>query len=386
MPRKNRYKPRKDGRYYALVNTGEFDESGRPVRISLYGKTSKELEEKVDSLKAQIKTGKYIVKKDETFENYSHRFVELYKSKKEYNTRRMYSDIINSYLVPAFGSFLLSDIKRTDVQALINEHAEHPRTCQQIKIVLKQIMNSALEDHLIQDTPWHRIEMPKYIPPKRRTLTPLEEQALNKATLSPEDHLLVMILFGCGLRLEEVLALQIDDIDLNTEEVIIHHAIIFKNNLAELKPVPKSPSGFRRVPIPAFLIDEVRFYTKRIKKEVNGATDAFLFTYKGKPYSKSHFYDRWELIIKALNAAVGTEENPAPISGLTSRVFRYNYATILYYSGITLKKAVELMGHADEKMILRIYAQLDEERENAKKKLADIRPGMPRTGTISKIS
>lgn len=386
MPRKNRYKPRKDGRYYTQVCTGEYDDTGRPIRIPLYGKSSRELEEKVDALKAQIKSGKYIVRRHDTFESYANRFVELYKSNKEYNTRRMYQDILGTYLIPEFGNFLLSEIKRTDIQALINANAEHPRTCQQIKIVLKQIMASALEDHLIQDTPWHRIDMPKYNPPKRRALTPLEEQALNTAVLSPEDHLLVMLFFACGLRLEENIALQVQDIDLKTEEVIIHHVVVFKNNRAELKSVPKSPSGFRRVPIPAFLINEVRFYTMRVKKEHSGASDAHLFTYKGELYSKSHFYDRWNLIVAALNRAVGTDEEPTPISGLTSRVFRYNYATILYYSGISLKKAVELMGHADEKMILRIYAQLDEQRENTKEKLSGIRPGMPRTGEQIKIS
>lgn len=386
MPRKNRYSPRKDGRYYALVGTGEYDDYGRAIRIPLYGDTSRELEEKVDALKAQIKSGKYVVKKKTTFEDYANTFVNLYKSKKEYNTLRMYRTILDTYLIPEWGNRLIPEIKRTDIQALINANADHPRTCQQIKIVLKQILTSAQEDHYIQDTPWHRIEMPKYVPPKRRILTPLEEHALNIAALPPDMHLLVMLLFGCGLRLEELLALQVGDIDLQNQEVIIHHTIIFQNNQPILKPVPKSPSGFRSIPIPAFLSEEARFYTLRTKKEHLGADNAFLFTYKGQPYSKSHFYDVWDKIIQALNDAVGTDEAPSPISGLTTRVFRYNYATILYYSGITLKKAVELMGHSDEKMILRVYAQLDEEREDAKKKLADIRPGMPRTCPDIKIS
>ena len=120
MARKNRYKPRKDGRYYTLVGTGEYDEYGRPIRIPLYGDSSKDLEEKVDALKAQIKTGKYVVKKNTTFEDYANTFVSLYKSKREYNTQRMYKTILDTYLIPEFGNWLLSDIKRTDIQALIN--------------------------------------------------------------------------------------------------------------------------------------------------------------------------------------------------------------------------------------------------------------------------
>ena len=70
--------------------------------------------------------------------------------------------------------------------------------------------------------------------------------------------MLVMLLFGCGLRLEELLALQVQDIDLPAEELVIHHVIIFQNNQPVLKNIPKSPSGFRRIPIPAFLIEEVK--------------------------------------------------------------------------------------------------------------------------------
>lgn len=378
MPRKNRYKPRKDGRFFTLVGTGEYDESGRPIRIPLYGESSKELEEKVDALKAQIKSGKYTLKSKDTFEVYANKYVDLYKSHGEYNTKRMYRTILDTYLIPAFGNRLLSEIKKTDIQQLINDNADHPRTCEQIKIVLKQILTSAVDDHYISESPWRKINLPKYTPPKRRILTTDEEKALNKASLFPDEHFLIMLFFGCGLRLEEVLGLQVQDIDLDTGDVVVHHVIIFEKNRPVLKPVPKSPSGFRRVPIPDFLLAEAKFYTLRIKKEHFGASDAFLFTYKGEAYSKSHFYDVWESIIKKMNASIATEDNPTPITGLTSRVFRYNYATILYYSGITLKKAVELMGHSDEKMILKIYAQLDEERENARSKLASIRPGMAR--------
>lgn len=42
---------------------------------------------------------------------------------------------------------------------------------------------------------------------------------------------------------------------------------------------------------------------------------------------------------------------------------------MLYYSGISQKKAVELMGHSDIKMIMEVYAHLDEEKESVQEKL-----------------
>ena len=44
---------------------------------------------------------------------------------------------------------------------------------------------------------------------------------------------------------------------------------------------------------------------------------------------------------------------------------RHSYGTMLYYSGIGIKKAQELMGHSSAKMLYEIYAHLDEQRENA---------------------
>ena len=57
------------------------------------------------------------------------------------------------------------------------------------------------------------------------------------------------------------------------------------------------------------------------------------------------------------------------ITGLTAHIFRHNYCTMLYYSGISQKKAVELMGHSDIKMIMEVYAHLDEEKEAVQEKL-----------------
>ena len=43
--------------------------------------------------------------------------------------------------------------------------------------------------------------------------------------------------------------------------------------------------------------------------------------------------------------------------------FRHTYCTMLYEAGIDLKTAQRWMGHADEKMILHIYAHLTDRQE-----------------------
>ena len=48
----------------------------------------------------------------------------------------------------------------------------------------------------------------------------------------------------------------------------------------------------------------------------------------------------------------------------TNHQLRHSYCTMLYYSGIKIKKAQELMGHSSADMVYNIYTHLDNEREN----------------------
>lgn len=75
---------------------------------------------------------------------------------------------------------------------------------------------------------------------------------------------------------------------------------------------------------------------------------------------------------KKMNAAVITEAEKqmkvTPIT-LTAHYFRHNYCTLLYYSGLSVGKAVELMGHVDYKMIMQIYKHLDDQKEHTNEKI-----------------
>ena len=50
-------------------------------------------------------------------------------------------------------------------------------------------------------------------------------------------------------------------------------------------------------------------------------------------------------------------------------VFRHDFCTKLYYSEISRKKAVEIMGHASYQMIEKVYAALDEKQEKSSEKI-----------------
>ena len=149
------------------------------------------------------------------------------------------------------------------------------------------------------------------------------------------------------------------EIDLNRKTVQINQVRVEDmHGVAHIIPTAKNASSLRIVPLPDKYINMYGEYLKgftgliwaREKQPDTPLTDNFFDTF-------------WRRIIKKLSAVCPS------CSELTAHMFRHNYATMLYYSNISLKMAAKLLGHANTNMIMSIYAHLDEEKENAAEKL-----------------
>ena len=140
-----------------------------------------------------------------TFSEYAENWFRTYKCNKAINTKAMYQNIINTHLIPNIGHLRLSDIRKSDIQNIINQNYSKPETCRKIIMVLKQIMESATEDRLIVLNPVNRIELPAKPESKKRALTELEKKAIMNAELSQMERAYINVLFYFGLRREEAL-------------------------------------------------------------------------------------------------------------------------------------------------------------------------------------
>lgn len=363
---KSRYKRRSDGRYATTITVGRKPD-GNPDKIFLSAKTEKELDKKVLEARMKLKSGELVKNSDTLLKKYTEDWLKTYKASAGINTLAMYNNIIYHYIIPTLGDHPLDKIRRSDVQGLINKNQEHPRTCEQIRMTLIQILNSAVEDKLLVENAAKKVTLPKRQKAERRALTDLEKEAVKKADFSPRERAFIFLLFYFGLRRGEALALTKADFDFKRNVLTINKSVVFDVNHPVVKDGAKSDAGNRSLPIPA----GVQGFLKDFLRSV----DTF-YIFPGKSFetlSKTQYVRMWSQIIKKMNDAVTSENEKAigsqPISGLTAHIFRHNYCTMLYYSGISQKKAVELMGHADIKMIMEVYAHLDDKKESVQEKL-----------------
>jgi integrase len=355
-----KYKKGKDGYFSTKVWDGTYVD-GKKHRVNLRTKkSSKALENMVKEMEQDVQARKHVKQSDITFLQYARTWKKVYKNQRQNGTKSMYENIIEKHF-SALENLKLQDVDRIHLQLLINNANGKSRTQQQILLTFKQILKSAVADHLfpanVMEDIFRNIEPIKYTPAEKRPLTDYERKAIFEANFNESDRIFVYILFGCGLRRGEALALTVFDFNLKNREVTINKSHEFVNDKPFQKN-PKSSNGFRTIPIPDIIVPQLYSYISSLKLNKK----IYLFTMQnGQPLTKSSYDKMWNRIKKRMQE-VSTEE----ISGLTAHVFRHNYCTNLCYQipTISIKKIAQLLGDT-EKMVLEVYNHIILEKEDA---------------------
>lgn len=370
---KAKYAKNARGEWETKIWDGTYNVDGSKHRKRLVSKkSSADLERQVNQLKSEVENGRYVQSTDVGFLEYARGWLLTKKAAREMNTRKMYENIIETHL-----SFLedvrLSDIRNSHFQLAINNALDKPRTCQQIEVTFKQIMKMAVADNYIgpgmYDKICNDVNLPKYIKKEKRPLTVEEKAAIPLADFTDREKAFVYIIYSCGLRRGEALALSKFDFKLQGGKyfVSITKTLIFPNNASEIKPMPKSNNGFRTVPVP----DSTAAF---LKGYIADLPSTYLFTCRdGSNMTHSAYVKMWQSIVRKMNYAAGGTDAFPVISDLTAHIFRHNYCTNLCYQvpAISIKKIAQLMGDT-EKMVLDVYNHIMDEKEDAAAVVNDI--------------
>lgn len=362
---KAKYKKNSRGEFETKIWDGTYNSDGSKHRKRLVSKkSSADLERKVNQLKNEVENGQYVQNTDIMFTDYASEWLRVKKGVREKNTQKMYKNIIETHL-----SFLdgvrLADIRNSHFQLAINNALDKPRTCQQIYVTFKQILKMAVVDNYIgsgmYDMICSDINLPRYIKPQKRPLTQTEKDAISKADFTDREKAFVYIIYSCGLRRGEALALSKFDFKFENDKntVSITKSLIFDGNASEIKDMPKTGNGIRVVPIP----DTTAQY---LKDYISKTRSLYLFTCKsGETMTHSAYVKMWASIVRKMNYTAGGTDSFPVIDGLTAHIFRHNYCTNLCYKvpEISIKKIAQLMGDT-ENMVLNVYNHIMEEKED----------------------
>jgi integrase len=211
------YKHRADGRYQW---TQTIDGKGR----SLYGKTLKELQEKVKKIEDLPVTSNKL-KTKEWFDKWLGIYIKPLKKIATYDQYRI---IYEQHIEPVIGHRKLAGLKTRDLQTVIakmNEKGLSTATMKHAKKVMNGALSRAVKEKLLPSNPAsdpnNKIEIPKKQAKPRKTLTVEELMQLIKAMAHSRWIWSLKFLLVTGLRRGEILALKHSNIDLPNKRLTI---------------------------------------------------------------------------------------------------------------------------------------------------------------------
>lgn len=357
---KQKYKRRKDGRIQKQLVVGRTKE-GKKIVKTIYAQTEQELEDKYIELKMKMKQGVDLTQTNITFGEYAVKWYSLYKAQKAPKTQEMYLNLITNH-IDLLADMDITKISNDHVQSCINECISKPNTCRKLYMMLKQIFNMAITNHIIVFNPCMGVELPKVPKSKKsRDLTVLEREALLFADLSLDVKAYLYLAAFCGLRKGEILALEKKHIDFDKNIIHVRNSREETKYIkAHIKEMPKTAAGIRDIDMIDIVKDVLKDYTETIK------TDLLFTTRNGSVMTNSSHKKFWRRCKAQLSKYFGNDE---VVQELCTHMLRHEFSTNLFYSGVDELEAQALMGHADISTTRKIYTHLRSQNKQAKSKL-----------------
>ncbi len=237
----------------------------------------------------------------------------------------------------------VKDIRIDDLKSFlkwINLQGMSPHTQARTLSGIKAFFKYLLLEHLIQTDPSALIESPKLSRKLPDTLSLPEINSLIDAIdlSKPEgmrNKAMLEMLYGCGLRVSELVSLKISNLFLDIDLI----KIIGKGNKERLVPIGGEAVKYLKIWL----------QTLRVHVEIKPGKEDFVFlNRRGSPLSRVMVF----LIIKNLATQIGLKKKISP------HTFRHSFATHLIEGGADLRAVQEMLGH-ESITTTEIYTHLD---------------------------
>lgn len=324
--------------------------------IDVKARTRSELIRKVTDAKSKIDAG-YIKESDMTLRQWVDLWLRTYKAPSVSASWYRELERRTRPLLEVLGPKKLAKITTGDLRAYLNKYqGKSEKYIKTNYTLIRDIFKTAQLDERINRDPAAGLTMPKGKEEvRRRSLTQHETDIFMEAVAGSDIETLCKIMYYCGLRPGEALALTWGDVDLKRKTITVNKALKKDGTIG----APKSSAGKRSVPIPDNFATEL--------KKPRSAKDKRVIAIKGcsDQVSARTVNKRWDELRDKMY-----EMDPSlPKDELQLYMLRHTYCTNLEKAGVPINIAKVLMGHSSIQMTSRIYTHFDDQTLELARKL-----------------
>lgn len=350
------FEDKKNKRWIGQYISG-IAEDGKAIRKSVYGKTQKEVLNKLNEVKYQMNNDIYVEKNG----------IKLVKIMEDIREEKLASNTIsggqyarlkwtiNKIKNSKLGEMKIQDVTKNDIQEFLNS--------------IKDLSDSyirKLYEQFVQA--YRRAEIKKYITynpmyevikPKSDKQTKVVEaldinvqktftKYLNKVSIENEPYKnIFLIQMYMGLRIGEVLALSTENIDLENKLLYVKRTLTNDKEFAIiLGNKTKTYAGNRTLPIPDFLVpifeEQLKYANENLYNLIFTTNDNYIRTSEINKELKRIF----------------EEELKTSSKNISTHCLRHTYGTRCVEAGMTAVVLQRLMGHKDVTVTLNTYTSV----------------------------
>lgn len=333
-------------------------------RYSVYAKTTKELAEKEQTLREQIKAGSYVYNRQITLDSFFKDWISEKAKTIKPNSQRLYKHMYDHNISEKLGKRKVYAIERREVVKLQNDLIADDVSVYQTNysiMLLNMMFEDAIRDEIRTSNPAANIKPLKYDRKKatktiHKALTQEEQAAFMKTIRGEYYYPLLALLLCTGLRFGEAGALLWSDIDYVNGVIHVNKTVSndTKNKLIIGKP--KSAASIRDIPMNK-TIKNILKQAKENNKLVNGTN---VIPINNRVFTDMHGgIIRNPSVAKTVNHAIEQmQEQGQDIDRFTIHCLRDTFATRFIEQGGNPQTLKALLGHSSIQMTMDLYAQV----------------------------
>ena len=356
---------RPDGLWEARYTLGINPGTGKQIQKSVYGKTQKEVRQKLTAITAEIDNGSYQEPCKMTVNEWLDIWLADYQIGVKDSTAYLYERQAKLYLRPALGNIPLEMLKAHTIQRLYNslsqEHDGQPalsaKTIKNIHGVLHKALQQAVLLNYIRYNPTTACVLPKIVKKEIHPLTDQQTaQLLNLLKGSKYEIPLTVDLFT-GLREGELLGLMWDCVDFEKGTLLINKQLRREQKKGgEYYFSPPKNNKSRCLTLAPSVIQLFRLQKLEQNSMQTEAGDAWeehglIFTNQTGGYlSYRTVYDCFKRIVRNIGAPATRFHD-----------LRHTFAVASIKSDDDIKTVQENLGHATAAFTLDVYGHFTDD-------------------------
>lgn len=371
------------------IYLGLDTKTGKPVKTTITAKTLRSLDRKITQAKLDFEESGST--RQESFSiSTLLELAELWFSNYETwvssdNTLNRVRNYLDTYILPKFGHYQPDKITSSDIQNWINELAQKSKKSVDagnkrakkgsakdfgaIAHKLREIFDFGITHFELKYNPAQSIKIPPKPKSNQKRIMVLHDEdltiwlnfvdTLSNTRANRRFKVICDSLLASGMRINELLALTIYDLDFESSEILVTKTLVWKNAKPKLglkgkvvcKNTPKSDSGNRKIAVPYQIIEQLQNFHDEMnlyfKKNSLSKSKLIFPTIYG-----NYMCDRNE------RATLKRRLQEVGLPDYGFHLFRHTHASMMLNAGMNWKELQVRMGHKSIKTTMDIYAEL----------------------------